>query len=312
VTKRTVQSPAGETIEIVSDEDWQALTALPIQTISLWQPRRPILGALWTHGEFTDSSGQASTRLLEYARTLGYETGATKRPGTQAGALSGMLRGAVFQPAVEREIRGKRCFSVKLVAMPEAWFKRLDAEWPHVNGATPATATAAPIAEPSQGDREAAETVASIIMPKIDEPELFIPYQPEPVADYAPPAYLDVASSVAMAMLTQVVEIISAGSQDIGKVRRLQADLTQASDLLAKRLEENAAMRKSIRDLGEEVAALRYERDGLLKRLRATEANLEHATNPDMMRIVNERVQAELAKVMRAAPASPKGTDDAP
>ena len=307
MTKRTVQSPAGETIEIVSDEDWQALTGSTRQTITLWQPRRPILGALWTHGEFTDRTGQASKRLIEFARQYGYAAGTNR--DIPSSALSGMFRGAVFQPAVEREIRGKRCFSVKLVAMPEAWFKRLDAEWPHVNGATAATATAAPV------DRE--EYAAEVVKMARDEPSRYIapdaPLLPaEPPTEYVPPIDLDVASSVAMAMLTQVVEIISAGSQDIGKVRRLQADLTQASDLLAKRLEENAAMRKSIRDLGEEVAALRYERDGLLKRLRATEANLEHATNPDMMRIVNERVQAELAKVMRAAPASPKGTDDAP
>ncbi len=306
----TVTSPAGETIEIVPDADWLATTGVGEMSLRQWAGKREILGALWNHGPFVDPNGQsASTDLLKHAQKhYDYR-------GTHSGAVSQMLKGPVMLPAIDRDTNGKRTRSVRLVALPVKWYKKLDSEWPHLNGHKAPTPTEA-LAEGREerdliADRDAAETVAALVLPDpvAHVNNLIGPPDVADEDDYAPAVELEIASSVAMALLTQVVDIISTGTPDAGKMRRLEADLAQASGLLAARLDENGRMRRTIGELGDEVIALKAERDGLRKRLKAAEYNLDRATGTDTQRIVNELVQKELSKIMSAKPASPKGAD---
>ena len=313
MSTRIVVSPAREHVEVIPDADWLEATGVGEYSLRPWTlARRPVLAALWNHGKFTESSGRATALWHAEAQKYGYAGART--------AINAIANDDSFQPAIEQDLRGKRRYSVRIVALPESWFRKLAAEWPAVNGSTASKATRPPveepatveaIPEPSVEDREAANLMKSVIMP---ESELDLPELPpdEPVEDYAPPIELHVASSVAMALLTQVVEIISSGSpaDTDRRIRQLTTDLADASDKLARRLSENDHMRKSIRDLGEEIIALRSERDGLRKRLRAAEINLERATSADAQAFINDRVQDEIAKIMRTTPTSRPLKDD--
>ena len=306
MSTRIVVSPAREHVEVIPDADWLKMARVSEHSLRPWKmARRPVLAALWNHGKFAESSGRATALWHAEAQKYGY-AGAPS-------ALNVLLNDNSFQPAIEQELRGKRRYSVRVVALPESWFHKLAAEWPAVNGSTASKATrppieepAAAIPEPSVEDREAANLMTDV---ELDLPEL---PPDEPLEEYAPPIELHVASSVAMALLTQVVEIISSGSpaDTDRRIRQLTTDLADASDKLARRLSENDQMRKSIRDLGEEIIALRSERDGLRKRLRAAEINLERATSADAQAFINDRVQDEIAKIMRTTPTSRPLKDD--
>ena len=313
---RSVVSPARELIEIVPDAEWLELTGAADQAMRQMTARLPLLGALWTQGTFKDESGLASAPFHAAATALGYKAGRE--------SVNDIIRKPVMTPAIRTRTKGKRRYEIGLQALPESWYQKVNAHWPHVNGSTAAKATGpfVPVEREALPDREAAETVAAMIFCACDchadspdpcircwdahphKPDVELPPPDEPLSEYAPPIDLTIASSVAMALLTQVVEIVSAGTpaDTASHVKRLEADLSDVADKLARRLAENDNMRKSIREMGDEVMALRAERDGLRKRLRATEANLEAATNADAMRAINDRVQTELAKVMRTAP----------
>lgn len=307
--KRTVKSPAGEEIEIVPDAEWLALTDQPRSALRQTSARLPVLGALWLHGKVVEpKNGRATARLHELATPLGYKA--------KPVSMTMVLSQPIMRPAYRDDTRGKRRYEIALEALPESWYRKIDERWPHLNGTKPAPPAADDALEQVEADRAAAEAVAALVMPPalpIEEPLPAMPAPDEAPADYAPPVELEIASSVAMALLTQVVEIISAGSpaDTDRRVKALKADFDNVAEKLAKRLEENERMRRSIRELGDEVVAVRAERDGLRTRLRLAEANLERATNADAQRFINEQVQKELAKVMRAAPGTQKGTDDA-
>lgn len=318
--RKPVTSPAGEPVDICPDDDWADATGQTLQGV-----QRPmitklhLIRALWHHGTITDSSGRATAALHPLAQEMGYR-------GSPV-AITGLLADPLNAPAFDRQTNGKRTYAIKLVALPQKWYDRL-LEIEAEAAAAPDSGFGEPIPvdrsavglpdipEPSEGDREAAELVAAQVMPgglvepvvtsEPDEPELFVPAEPEPM----PTSYLEVAPQVAMALLTQVVEIISAGTPDAGKMRRLQDDLSDAADKLARRLTENDQLRRQVREAGDQINALKHERDGLRTQLRLTQHNLEQATNGDTERFVRDRVNAELAKIMRAAPASPKGKDD--
>ena len=309
--RKPVTSPAGERVDICPDQDWADATGATLQAV-----QRPmitklhLIRALWHHGTITNESGRATGLLHPLAQEMGYK-------GSPI-AITGMLSDPLNAPAFERQTNGKRTYAIKLVALPQKWYERLLELEAESQPAPEPEPVPEPIPEPSEGDREAAELVAQQVMPgglvepvvtsEPDEPEVFIPYEPEPQPE---PSYLEVAPQVAMALLTQVVEIISAGTPDAGKVRRLETDLADAADKLSRRLSENESLRKQVRSLGEDIKALKHERDGLRSRLRITEHNLEQATNADTERFIRQRVQQELDKLMRIAPGSHKGKDDA-
>ena len=307
---RVVNSPAGEPIRIIADEDWEQLVGHTVA--KPYKSKLNLLRSLWHEGGVADPDGRATAVL--HARALQY--GYAGRPV----AITGLFKDPLNTATVERRINGKRCYSIKLVALPEHWLERMEqldladpdihvesfGEPVPVDSETFLPLHAVP--EPSQADRDAAALMESVLLP----PEMRAPEpEPEPALE---PSTLELAPAVAMAMLTQVVEIIAAGGTPEAAQQRitmLQADLADSADKLARRLSENDSLRRQMRLLIDEVGALKHERDGLRRELRITQHNLEKATSADTERYVRERVQQELAKIMSVKPGTQKGSDDA-
>lgn len=309
----TVKSPAGEQVEILTDEDWAELTGVPVTSVR--KPFKSKLGlvrALWHEGAVEDKSGRATAKLHPRALEYGYQG----RPVAITGAMSDPLNA----PAFDRRTNGKRTYRIKLAAVPETWLMRMaeldtwgpkpdePEQLPDLGEPVPVARipdAAETLLEPSQGDRDAAALMESVLLPQEmlePVPEYVPPLEPDP----EPSPYLEVAPQVAMALLTQVVEIIAAGSPEVAdqRVRKLTQEVTDIADKLSRRLQENDGLRRQVRSLGEELNAVKYERDGLRTRLRMTEHNLQQALKSDVMAHVNERVMRELEKVMRVAPST--------
>ena len=264
------------TVEIVPDDQWlERVGATSKEGLVLTPTRRAVITALAEHGPFTDRGGRATVQL---ARAVGYT-------GTQA-ALSGVLRHHVMSHAIDRDLKGKRTFRIALKAVPERWAHLL------TNGDD----TAKPEA-----------TVTPIEVPDV---------LPEPEPDVTENMRLEIAGSVADALLARVVEIVR--SPDADKQAVLERDkalteLAEVQDRLATALNYGTTQRNAVQRLGEDLIAVKQERDGLRIRLRQAEANVERLTRPGgQAAIVNELVQVELAKVMRATPQPhARGPDDA-
>jgi hypothetical protein len=303
----TVKSPAGQTISILSNAEWAELAGVTEDSV-----RKPmvtklnLIRALWHRGTITDASGRATAKLHARATGYGYQ-------GTQV-AVTGLIADPMNALAIERSTNGKRTYSIKLVALPERWLERigqLDAQ--------DADAQEAQRAEERVGLSVVPEPESAPVEPSEPEPA---PEEPQEASSDVPElepipgldeqvTYLEVAPSIAMALLTQVVEIISAGSPETAdrRVRQLQSDMGEMSDKLARRLAENDSLRRRLGEAGDQIIALKHERDGLFMKLRAAQHNLEQATNIDTERYVKARVEQEIAKLMQAKPGTTKGAD---
>lgn len=262
-------------VEIVPNDVWrEALGDDTNEREALFRThsRRMLIQALDRWGPFEDSSGLATRQWLQRAQTLGYRGSLS--------ALSGIMRKPTMAHAVSRDQNAKRVYRIALERVPQAW-----ADW----------------LQPAKTEPE-------------PEPEAEPETTPEPaplqLVDDDPPAHedastldalrLDIAGTVATALLTKVVEIVT--SPDQSKQAVLERD--DARRRLAETLEDNQRHRETIRRIGEELAAAHAERDGLRQRLRAADANVAKLTAPNAAAnaVVNDLVQNELAKVMRAAP----------
>jgi len=304
---KTVKSPAGETIEIVPDDVWAETAGVTVRSIQQWGNgwKPAVVRALWQHGEFTDKSGRAANEIKKWI--------VKREPEYDALGLTGIVgawRSPVNTPAVQMTMNGKRTFSIKLVAMPETWHRKMQRE---VNTQEPVKpvpvseggvihgpeADAVPIVPipADNGDKHVSEwTEADWDAIQMDAPT---------VHELPPPIELAMANQVAMSMLTQVVDIITAGTADtfqLSSGKRLQDELAGVQSLLALRLEENHKLRRQMRDAADTIAALKVERDGLRSRLRMTENNLAEVLKGDTARAVNEEIHKQIDKIMRQPP----------
>lgn len=316
MTARTVKSPAGESIEIIDDDTWMQMNGYESdRSMRQWNGsiKRLVLAELWNGGAVTNDSGQATLRLWDRMNEH-YGSDVTTAP-------TAFHNLTYSHPLLfERTTKGKRTYSIKLSAMPEAWYDRLltdERERAKIARAAQAEAdreadrlaalqsdelvahdsTPEPIEqEPSVTDDEFDALIRNI---ELDAPTEY---------DLAPPLELSIASQVAMSLLTTVVEIISSGSGAATdeRVRKLTGDLNEISSKLSARLEENDRYRRQLRQAGDEITALRHERDGLRSRLRATEANLTAALKGDAVAAINGEIQKRVDAIMRVAP---KGKD---
>lgn len=272
-------------VEIVPDQDWFVLTgaATEGEALRLTRARRAAVKAL-REGPITDPNGQATRELYRRMVRNGYDGGNPR-------SLTGVLREPAMATAIARDINGKRTMRIELVAVPERWAHLLNREQ---------SAQDEPVTEPEPATPE-----------PVTEPEP----QGELTDSYlvdTEALRLDVAGSVATALLTRVIEIVS--SPDSSKQAVLERDtaLAERDDArtrLATALEYGQRMARENRQLGDDLAAVKHERDGLRKRLGQAEANIARMTAPNgaTAQVVNDLVQAELAKVMRAAPAPGHG-----
>lgn len=317
MTARTVKSPAGESIEIIDDDEWmKANEKTSDKSMRQWNggTKRLVLADLWNRGGIVNESGRATGVLWERMREH-YGDDVT----TQPTSFNGLYNDNPL--AFERKTQGKRTYTIKLVALPESWYGKLLAD----ERERAKIARAAKAEADREADRLAAlqsdELVAHDSTPEPIEPEPYETNDDEFDAlirnieldapteyDLAPPLELSIASQVAMSLLTTVVEIISSGSGAATdeRVRKLTGDLNEISSKLSARLEENDRYRRQLRQAGDEITALRHERDGLRSRLRATEANLTAALKGDAVAAINGEIQKRVDAIMRVAP---KGKD---
>jgi uncharacterized protein (DUF3084 family) len=84
----------------------------------------------------------------------------------------------------------------------------------------------------------------------------------------------------------------------------------EVAERLAKALEYGQKLRRELGETGDELKAVKQERDMLRQRLHIAEANMDKALG-DGRRFVDAEVQKALGRIMSAKPTSSKGVDDA-
>lgn len=297
MTNRTVESPTGETVEIVPDDDWMAVTGDTIQSLRSWNGmKRYAIRELWERGSVHDPKGRATPLLQDAVRE--------HFPELEMSFGSGFSTLMGQYPLVfKRDVKAKRCYSIELAALPERWYEKLIADI----GAFPAVAL-------NGHSPEAIEQPPAVIEP--EQPPAAIEPVPTDIADIldddsGPAIEVEIASQVAMELLTKVVEIISAGSSaglSDANMRRLTSDLELVTNRLGQRTEEIERMRKQVRAMGDEVSALKMERDGLRQRLRQTEQNLTAALKGESAGAVTTEIMKRVDRIMRETP-RPKGDE---
>lgn len=294
---RTITSPGGDELTVYDDDDFADVLGFASlrqrgQMMQWSTLRRHVLGALFYGGPMLDPvSGRAATKLLDRAIERGLPA------DTNRFATTSLMQSPAMSLCIERETRGtaRRTFAVQLVALPESWYRKL------LDDSSPddALPTSAELGGGSSDEAGGSTT-------ELDEP--FPPRSVEPVVpepDPDPPRpilEIEIAHSVATAMLTQVVEIISAGTSDSPLLPALRAEITELEDRLGHQVGYADKLRRQLRDAGDEIVALKHERDGLRQRLRSAEHNLKVATSADAQRIIDVEVRRQLDRMMRQAP----------
>jgi hypothetical protein len=278
----TVTSPAGDEVRIYDVETFAELIGFePGQrhsTALLLTPERfAVLDILWRFGAITDKSGRAGSMLSERA-------GVAHTPG--------VLRAPAVAACVERVGNTRRVHGLRLVALPEVWLAILDP-------GTKVGGVSRPAPEAESSDDGLPAHVADSADSAPVEPELA-------------PIEVELANAVATALLAQVVEIISTGGNAHSELRRLQLDVEGLRERLGTQVAYVDRLRRDLRDAGDEIAALKGERDGLRQRLRSTEYNLKAATSGDARRIIDAEVRRQVDRVMREVPNGEHSREQSP
>jgi hypothetical protein len=324
VSDRVVKSAAGEDVRVLDDQAWGELAGFPAGTKSfdiakhLGDNRAAVLAVLWRDGPIEDPSGLAVGRLWDLALEL----------ADDVGSPTVLTASPMFAPCVERETKGKRTFSYRLVAMPERWLPSVTAL---ARKRTPSSATrsrnAGTEAAPRHGSPTAGAVTASVPATPVDvldvvkekaaqarqeapgaAPAVNGQHRPvrEPTAVLGPssgPAVDlggEVASAVATALLAQVVQVLTKGPQ--GQLDQLQAALDDVQHRLGTSTSFVDRLRRQNREQADEIIALRRERDGLRQRTRAAESNLSAALSSDAQAVIDAEVRRQLDRLMRAKP----------
>lgn len=289
------ETAAGETIEVWDDADVLAAIGAPDDPrtqslmLNLRDLRHAVVTALWHHGTFAARTGFTTDELAHAA-------------GLDRKQVRSVLKSPTMEFAVDEETRGKRSYRISLVAIPRRWLPEL------LNGSASAAVDVEPEPDALPRDISRADALEAEPAAVIDPDEIAREEYPERVPDLPPPPEIDpptleVAHAVATSLLTQVVEIIVAGHGNGHEIGKLRADYEAMSGRLSAQLDETQRLRRTIREVGDELAALKFERDGLRQRLRAAEHNLTVATQSiDVQRVVDAEVRKRLDQMMREVP----------
>jgi len=304
MASHTVKSPYGAIIEIVDDDDWALTAGVNARSLRMWDASKPVIvRELWEHGPATDESGRA-TQVL-YDRMMAHYPHANDALGWPK-SIAVLMNQPVNSAAFKRDVNGKRTYGIELAAMPEIWYRKLQTD---IGGTVP-TFAAVPIdngdrgpefvtgGQPTDAELDAiyADNRATL--------EAFNRGETIPLEETSPVIEVEVASQVAMELLTKVVEIIAAGSSvdASSELKRLRNELVHSQGLLSQRLDENDRLRRQVREAGDELHAVKLERDGLRQRLRQTEANLSSALKGESAAAVTTEVMKRVDRIMRESP----------
>lgn len=297
--ERIVTSPAGDEVLVFEDEAYCDLVGLEteprrIRTLALQlsDERAALLGALWTHGVIEDRSGRAANKLGDLV-------------GLAVTQVTPMLKAPIMAAAVERTGNVRRTHRLRLVALPDRWHRHLSA-W------VDEPASAAEV-EPFESTGRVPEAdLGDHLGPTVEvetevdaTPPASIEVPASPLAGLAP-VEIELASAVATALLSQVVDIIATGDTSAPQLAKLALDVKGLEERLGTSSEYVDKLRRQLRDTGDELAAVKHERDGLRQRLRATEHNLRIAVGADAQRIIDVEVRKQVDRVMREPPAGSK------
>lgn len=302
MASRTVTSPAGDSIEIVSDNDWVETAGVNSKSLKDWGgTKRVVIRELWERGSVHEPQGRAGAVL--------YERVCERFPDDitfNVKNLAHTMNVGVNAPAFEREIRGKRCFSIGLAALPESWYRKLtnDIGERVTYSAIPVNGAKANL-EPLPPD-----PFETIYTDNRETLEAFERGESIPIEEPSPVIEVEIASQVAMELLTAVVEIISTGSGANGELIQLRKSYEHSQATLSERLTENERLRRQLRETGDELHSVKSERDGLRTRLRQTEANLSAALKGETAAAVTGEVMKRVDRIMRTAPETKKGNDN--
>lgn len=273
----------------------------------MWTGIKPYLVRdLWEYGASEDPSGGASPQLFERIENHYPEA---RNLLNWPRSLTSLMTAEANAAAFMRDINVKRCYRIALVAMPETWYAKLRRD---IGGSMP-TFTATPVESNGTKPQPIDKGETSPIDAILDNPNIVLPIArdlPDVESDSfevesGPSLDVQIAGQVAMELLTRVVEIISAGSSSglsEAKLRQLTADYESVTGRLAQRLEENERMRRQLRDTGDELRAVKIERDSLRARLRQTEANLNSALKGESAHAVTTEVMKRVDRIMRETP----------
>lgn len=287
--RKTVVSPAGDTLDVLTDEDVRALfpSRAPTNAISNavrldGQPstgglRRAIINDLWERGYVASSSGLAAVDL---AKRLGVDGPRYKSVG------QAIRSGRVMERCVELKANIRRTFEIRLVAVPERWLPDLSA--------APAL-DVPPVPEPAPVDGLDDGPTADVEPVPVDYPPL------DPVEPLSP-VEGRLVDALATSLLTQVIEIVSTRDGGAPALHKLELDVVALEERLGTSLAYVDKLRRQLRETGDELAAVKAERDGLRQRLRSAEHNLKVATSADTRRIIDAEVRKRLDEMMRERP----------
>jgi regulator of replication initiation timing len=281
---RTVTSPAGEEIELLSDRAFvelaggdisqQHIVTLMVKTTD-FPVRWAYIRALWNEGAAVDERhGRATLLLMERALRYGLPPDSNKTSITHQ---TGPAATGSFSAAVERTEKSlRRTSRLALVRLPERWYAEL-------------------LSETAQTERVEIE-------PELIEEQTTA----APALQSSSVVEIELANAVATALLAQVVEIVSTkgvdGINGARELSQLQLDYAALSERLGTQVSYVEKLRRELRELGDEVHALKVERDGLRRELRATQHNLQVATSKDSQRIIQAEVDRQVAQLMRETP----------
>lgn len=284
-------SPVGETIEVLDDRSFiRRLGAQPGraggQFLKLNANRSAALKALWFEGRIESSSGLAIRVLYDRARKHG-------SPRSMS-ALSNAVGQRSLAGCLDINVGVKRTYSIQLVRLPRRWAVELGLRNTIIMGRSATT-------PPVEPEVIAASTDLGLAGGEGVQLDVSMPVQLESLT----PVELEMTNAVATALLTQVVEIISTGNGGAATLSRLQLDFQTVEERLAQQVGYVGQLRKQLREVGDELHAVKIERDGLRQRLRSTEHNLKVATSKQAQRMINDEAQRQIDRVMRQTPIGP-------
>jgi len=299
--ERIVISPAGDEVLVFEDDAYCDLVGISASeggkartlALRLDNDRRAILQSLWRDGATVSIPSGAAMRVLG------------ERIGLDGRRVATIIEAPIVKAALELNRKAKRTYMAKLVALPDRWHRHL-AAW------VDEPASAAEV-EPFESTGRVPEAdLGGHLGPTVEvetevdaTPPASIEVPASPLAGLAP-VEIELASAVATALLSQVVDIIATGDTSAPQLAKLALDVKGLEERLGTSSEYVDKLRRQLRDTGDELAAVKHERDGLRQRLRATEHNLRIAVGADAQRIIDVEVRKQVDRVMREPPAGSK------
>lgn len=297
-------TPAGETIEVVSDEDFMEVYDVNPVDLRIWSPKMPIFAALWHEGAVISQSGRATTQLHLTARRYGYTA--------DMSALNGVFRGGVAMGAIERKVNGRRTNEIRLVRLPKSYVEKLKQVKSKVIVTklppTKAAATGEGDLVPNIEDYSSHERQHRIELHRQPDPPLIEEAKASVALDDETQVIPDVADAaaqqVARHLLAEVVKILTAPPPEPVVDRQMEADFKEARERLAKSLEYSQQLRKQLGDVEFKLREVISQRDQLQRLLGVTEAKLQQNLGSQGNAMIREELAKALDGLMRQRPST--------